>query len=443
MYSHPQGWEPVPGSIGEAWAVWRLRILVGGLLLGALVAAGGCELMPTSGPQSWDIFAGQHDPQKLHYTLVRVTPQVVATLGEAVPRLATAFANNRPPERIRFGIGDVVSVTIFESAAGGLFIPAEAGVRPGNFITVPSQAVDPDGNISIPYGGAIRAKGRTSVELQRAIVDALANRAIEPQAIVSLVTQQSALVSILGDVRLATRLPALPAGEHLLDTIARAGGPAGQGYDEWVMLERNGRRETVPFGALVYDPADNIYTHPLDTIYLYRQPQTFLAFGGVRTTGAQISFDQWRLSLAEAVSKAGGLVDAQADPGALFLYRGETREVAKRLGVDISGFDGPIIPVIYNINFRDPAGYFLATRFEMRNKDVIYVSNAVSVEVTKFLTYLQTINGTISDPIQTAISVYTLKAAVAGTPPSVFIPSAPGATPSVTVAPSIPAAGTP
>jgi polysaccharide export outer membrane protein len=423
--------------------VWRFRTLVGALLLGALVAAGGCTMLPTSGPQSWDIFAGQHDPQKLHYALVRVTPQVEAALAAAIPRLATAFADNRPPDRIRFGVGDVISVTIFESAAGGLFIPSEAGVRPGNFINIPSQAVDADGNISIPYAGAIRAKGRTAVEVQRAIVQALANRAIEPQAVVTLVTQQSALVTLLGDIRLANRLPALPAGEHLLDTIARAGGPTGQGYDEWVMLERNGRREAVPFGALVYEPADNIYTHPLDTIYLYRQPQTFLAFGAVRSAGIQIGFDQWRLSLAEAVSKAGGLNDAQADPGAIFLYRGETREVAKRLGIDVSGFDGPIIPVIYNINFRDPAGYFLATQFEMRNKDVIYVSNAVSVEVTKFLSYLQTINGTISDPIQTAISVYTLKAAIAGSPPSVFIPSGAAATPSVTVAPSVAAGATP
>ncbi len=402
----------------------RFRTLVGALLLGALVAAGGCTMLPTSGPQSWDIFAGQHDPQKLHYALVRVTPQVEAALAAAVPRLATAFADNRPPDRIRFGIGDVISVTIFEAAAGGLFIPSEAGVRPGNFINIPSQAVDADGNISIPYAGAIRAKGRTAVEVQRAIVQALASRAIEPQAVVSLVTQQSGLVTLLGDVR-PTRLPPLPAGEHLLDTIARAGGPTGQGYDEWVMLERNGRREAVPFGALLYEPADNIYTHPLDTIYLYHQPQTFLAFGAVRSSGVQIGFDQWRLSLAEAVSKSGGLVDTQADPGAIFLYRGETREVAKRLGIDISGFDGPIIPVIYNINFRDPAGYFLATRFEMRNKDVIYVSNAVSVEVTKFLNYLDTINGTISDPIQTAISVYTLKAAIAGTSTPGFLVGAP------------------
>jgi polysaccharide export outer membrane protein len=319
-------------------------------------------------------------------------------------------------------------VTIFEAAAGGLFIPSEAGVRPGNFITVPSQAVDSDGNISIPYAGTIRANGRTAVELQQAIVNALKDRAIEPQVVVSLVTQQTSLISLLGDLR-AERLPALPAGEHLLDTVARAGGPSNQGYDEWLMLERNGRRATVPFGALLYESADNIWTHPGDTIYLYRQPQTYLAFGAVRVAGSQIPFDQWRLSLAEAIGKAGGLADSQADPGSAFLYRGETREVAERLGIDVSGFNGPIIPVIYNLNLRDPAVYFLATQFEMRNKDVIYVSNAVSVEVTKFLNYLQTINATINDPIQTALSVYSLKGFIAGstTTPSVLVgaPSGP------------------
>src|SRR5215813_8438479 len=53
----------------------------------------------------------------------------------------------------------IVGVTLFEASTGGLFIPAEAGVRPGNFITIPPQAVDVNGNISIPYGGAIRARG--------------------------------------------------------------------------------------------------------------------------------------------------------------------------------------------------------------------------------------------------------------------------------------------
>ena len=129
------------------------------------------------------------------------------------------------PTAFQFGVGDVVSVTIFEAAAGGLFIPAEAGVRPGNFITLPNQEVDNNGNISVPYAGNIRAKGRTPVEVQQAIVDALKNRAIEPQAVVSLATQRTSLVTVLGDVLRPGVLTAVPAGERILD-FDRSGGGA-------------------------------------------------------------------------------------------------------------------------------------------------------------------------------------------------------------------------
>ena len=80
------------------------------------------------------------------------------------------------------------------------------------------------------------------------------------------------------------------------------GGPLEQGYDVWVTLERQGHRASVPFGALVYEPSNNIFVIPNDVIYLYRQPQTFLAFGAAGTQG-QFKFDAWRLSLAEAVGR--------------------------------------------------------------------------------------------------------------------------------------------
>jgi polysaccharide export outer membrane protein len=389
-------------------SVRGLGILLSLPLLGSLVAVGGCALMPASGPESWDVWAGQHDPKSIPYVFVRLTPKVASVLGKAAPRLVAEFPDRSRPKDVRFGIGDILSITIFEASSGGLFIPAESGVRPGNFVTIPSQAVDVNGNISIPYGGAIRANGRTAVELQQAIVDSIKDRAIEPQVIVSLADQRTSLISLLGDVQRPSRIPALLTPERILDAITRAGGPAGPGHDEWVMLERDGRRALSPFGALLYEPANNILVHPNDTIYLYREPQTFLSFGALGNQ-QQIPFGVWRLSLAEAVAKAGGLSDGAADPASVFIYRGETRDVAEAMGIDCSRFQGPIIPVIYNINFRDPAGYFLATTFEMRNKDVIYVSNSVSTEATKFMSYIRTINATINDPISTAINAYTLK----------------------------------
>ena len=407
------------------------------LTLGSL-AFGGCALLPVSGPATMDIWQGQPNPVSLNYAVVKVTPKVTTVLSKNAPRLV-AFGDRRRPRDIVFGIGDVLSVTIFEAASGGLFIPAEGSVRPGNFVTIPNQSVDVHGNISVPYAGSIRALGRTQVQVQDALVAALKSRAIEPQAIVSVVDQKTSMVTVLGDGRSA-RIPAAATPERLLDVIGRAGmvgsnqgivaaaGPTGA--ETWVILERNGRRAIAPFGALVYEPANNIYVHPNDTIYLYREPQTFLAFGAVGTQ-QQFPFGSWRLSVAEAISKAGGLLDAQADPGAVFLYRGEARDIAEAMGIDCSPYEGPVIPVIYAFNLRDPAGYFLASSFEMRNKDIIYVSNAFTVDATKFMTYLNTINTTIQGPISTATSAYGLRNIIrgAGAVPSVI---------STTVSPAAP-----
>src|SRR5262249_25114481 len=144
-------------------------VRIPGILLGSIgclaIALSGCGLLPADGPRTMDVLMGQRDPASLPYALVKVTPAVTSVLAKSAPRLTAAFSDRRRPQQIRFGIGDILSVTIFEASSGGLFIPAEAGIRPGNFITIPSQAVDVSGNISIPYAGAIRANGRTQVEL--------------------------------------------------------------------------------------------------------------------------------------------------------------------------------------------------------------------------------------------------------------------------------------
>jgi polysaccharide export outer membrane protein len=106
------------------------------------------------------------------------------------------------------------------------------------------------------------------------------------------------------------------------------------------------------------------------------------------------------MTLAEGVAQAGGLLDVQADPGSVFLYRREPRELAEKLGVDCSKMPGPTVPIVYSVSFADPGGYFLATRFQMRNKDVIFAANAQSVDISKFANFLNTL---ISVPNNTAV----------------------------------------
>jgi polysaccharide export outer membrane protein len=359
-----------------------------------------------SGPSSLEIRT-EHSPT-LPYALVRLDALTVQVLEHFEPNiLAGVFTDRRPPSGIRFGIGDVVNVTIFEAAAGGLFIPIEAGVRPGNFVTLPSQTVDNDGNITVPYAGVIKAAGRTNVQVQNEIVDRIRNRAIEPQVVVSLAEQRTSLVSVIGDVRAPVRFPMPTTGaqDRITDAITRAGGIAGNGWETWVMLQRGNKRATVPFANLVYMPANNIYVQPGDRIYVYREPMKFLAFGATGQQG-EFNFDAWKINLAQAVAKAGGLFDIQADPGSIFLYRREPREVAEKLGVDCTRFAGGLIPIIYSVSFQDPAGYFLATKVEMRPFDVIYVANAPQVDITKVLNFVNLVTATADNQVNFINDIY-------------------------------------
>src|SRR3984893_14418178 len=407
--------------VGGMRASYRYLTLA---VIGAALLTAGCEtyVLPASGPNAAVVKVGRSWTGPA-YGLVKLTPDVVNILDEYGPRtLSATFGDRRPPPDITFGIGDVIAVSIFEAAAGGLFIPAEAGVRPGNFVALPNQPIDTKGYISVPYAGLIPAAGKTPAEVSQEIVNRIKNRAIEPQVVVSLVTQNTSLITVIGEINTAFtsttgRIPEQPAGEHLLDVITRAGNLRDQGQDTWVVLERRGRRASAPFGSLIYEPGNNIWAWPGDTIYLYKEPQTFLAFGATTQQGqfqfsSGTNFGQppasaWRITLAEAVAISGGLLDLNADPGSVFLYRREPRELAEKLGVDCSKMDGPTVPIVYSVSFVDPAGYFLATQVQMHNKDVLFAANAQSVGIEKFTTLL---NQVISVPSSAASGVNAVRA---------------------------------
>ena len=140
---------------------------------------------------------------------------------------------------------------MFELSSGGLFVRAR-GVRPGNFVTFPSQQVDRTGTISIPYAGAIKAAGLHLAGDQSDIESKLSNRAIEPQAVVTLVEQNATEVAVVGDaVNGANKFRIRFAGERILDIISKAGGLRYPAYELFVTLQRNRKRATVYLPILV------------------------------------------------------------------------------------------------------------------------------------------------------------------------------------------------
>jgi polysaccharide export outer membrane protein len=387
------------------------------------LTAAGCTALPNSGPSSRRIvddatatLVSDSDSVVFNYVLLDINRTVLDHMVQIGPgSFFKSFGNRRgPPAAIRVGVGDVVQVSIFESSAGGLFIPAEAGSRPGNFVTFPAQTVDRTGTISVPFAGEVQAAGRSLTEIQKDIEARLAKRAVEPQAVVSLAEQNASEVAVVGDVVSgANKFKIRPAGERVLDILSRAGALKYPGYELFVTLQRGKEKATVYFPTLVSNPEENIYVAPGDVLYVYREQQKFIALGALGSTGQTSGltglypFEQERLSLNEAVAKAGGLLDNRANPGQVFLYRMEYRDTLEKLKVDLKKFprDQKFIPTIYRANFRDPSSFFFAQGFPMRHKDIIYVTNADSVEMTKFLEFLRTITSTVAGSATDALVI--------------------------------------
>jgi polysaccharide biosynthesis/export protein len=63
------------------------------------------------------------------------------------------------------------------------------------------------------------------------------------------------------------------------------------------------------------------------------------------------------------------------------------------------------VPVVYRLNFRDASSYFLAREFDVRDKDIIYVSDHPLADLQKFLSILY---GAIVPPAQAAATGYEL-----------------------------------
>ncbi len=365
-------------------------------------------MLPAGGPRHRDISGGaaaallsERDTVVFNYVLLDINRVVLEHVADIGPgSFFRSFGKGYGPAPvIRVGVGDIVQIAIFESSSGGLFIPSEAGVRPGNFVTLPTQEVDRAGNVTVPYAGQVPVVGRTVPEIQSDIEARLATRAVEPQVVVTLLERNASEVTVVGEVvNAANRFRIRPGGERVLDMIAKAGGLRYPGYEIFVTLQRGKQRTTLYFPTLVNKPEENIFVAPGDTIYVYREQQRFVAIGalgavGLTTAGltGQYSFEQERLSLNEAVARAGGLLDVRANPGQVFLYRLEHRDMLERLQLDLRAFppEQVMIPVVYRANFRDPSSFFFAQSFPMRHKDVIYVSNADAVELSKFLAFLQ------------------------------------------------------
>jgi polysaccharide export outer membrane protein len=383
----------------------------------AFVAAAclaGCSSLPTSGPSSEDVQAQAVGVDQVRYELVDINNRVLDVLSRrGADSLRSSFGDYRPSLEPHIGVGDFISVTVWEAAPGGLFSgPAVLGpVSTGSkSATMPDQVVGRDGSISVPYAGRINVAGRTPQDVQKVVERALDGKAIQPQALVTVTRPLSNTVTVTGEVVQGARIPLSVKGDRLLDVISSAGGIRVPSYDTYIQLSRGNKTARVPFTRVLNDPRENIFLRPDDVVALVREPQTFMAMGAT-PRNAEVPFDAAGITLSQAMARTGGLIDIAADPSGVFIFRYEPDSIARLINPSSPLLGSGAVPTVYRLDMRDANSLFLAQRFRIFARDVLYISTSPSVQTRKVIDMVNAATaplanaGTVASAAATAYSV--------------------------------------
>ncbi|APB98185.1 polysaccharide biosynthesis/export family protein [Polynucleobacter asymbioticus] len=301
--------------------------------------------------------------------------------------------------------GDTLQVLIWEAYPPILFrqssysntistAPASVTISPtvSQASGIPAQTVNQQGEITIPFIGRINVAGKSISQIENTIVKNLQGRANDPQVIVQNVGNTSSLATIIGEVNQSMQMPLTPKGERILDAVASAGGLKNPVNKTTIQIARQGEIQSLAMEAIIQDPKQNIVLQPGDVITAYFQPLSFTALGATGQANNEIMFEATGITLSQAMGRIGGLNDMRSDSMGVYIFRFEdpktvvTRE-SPTVGVNAEGK----VPVIYQFDMNKPETYFAAQNFPMKNKDVVYVSTASSVELMKFLSIITSV----------------------------------------------------
>jgi polysaccharide biosynthesis/export protein len=346
-------------------------------MVALLPALAGCATLPVSGPTGAQVVEQARQPGPAGFRLVEVGDAAALPVEAAAPLPgAPAFGapSARPSDLI--GPGDVLTIEIYEAgitlfagsasragAAGG--VNGYAGAA--QVERLPPARVDDGGLIRLPYVGAIRAGGRTPGELEGAIRAALKGLSQNPQVIVSFDQQIANSVIVGGEVGRPGRLVLTSAHETVSDVVALAGGWRGEAKDLALKLSRGPGRVDLRLSDVIEGAARDMVVAPGDRIELLRAPYSFAVMGAAGRV-EQMPFPAPRVTLAEAVAMAGGAHPQAGDAKAIFVFR----------------YEGGT-PVVYHLDMMRGGSFFLAQRFAMHDKDLLYVGNAAANQPGKLV----------------------------------------------------------
>lgn len=353
----------------------------------------GCGTMSAAGPTSKQIERLDTHSAASAVRIVDVDAVVarrVVASGET--RLFSEVLGETVPAGSILGPGDAIDISIWEAPPATLFGATGMETRSsgGNNLAArltgfPEQTISETGYVTVPFAGAILAAGRTPQQVAAEIVSRLRRKAHMPQVQVRLAQNATKNVTVVGEVSNSLRMPLTAKGERLLDALAAAGGLRQPLAKTSVQVTRGDVVLQLPMDEVVRDPRQNIMLKSGDVVTALYQPFSFTVLGAAGRND-ELNFEAQGITLAQAMGRVGGLQDNRANPRGVFIFRFEDpAALAPEMLAGAQLTPEGKVPVIYRIDMQDPTTLFVAQSFPVRNKDVLYVSNAPLADFQKFV----------------------------------------------------------
>jgi len=314
-------------------------------------------------------------------SLVEITPAVLMNQRQQdrtqiADRAARELGTASDSYVYRVGPQDVLTITVWDHPE--LTIPA------GEFRNADDAGhlVAEDGTIFYPFAGKVRVSGMTVAEIRDMLTDELSGQIRNPQLDVRVAAFRSQRVYVVGAVATPGVQQISDIALTVLEAISRAGDVTAASDMTNVTLTRNNAIYDIDLVAMYEygDLTQNIVLQHGDVLSIPdRNLQKVFVLGAVQSPSTQV-MHKGRLTLAEAISDAGGLNEKEAAASAVYVIRGTTED-----------------PQIYHLDAKSPSSLILADQFRLIPRDIVYVETAAEIRVADRLERLSILSRLLRD----------------------------------------------
>jgi len=308
-----------------------------------------------------------------------ISPELIAQLRTAeestsVPQDVRQLFGKTEPYRI--GPGDILNIVIWNHPE--LALPA-ASADAGSDSASLSQVgngynVSPEGTIQIPFGGTVKVAGLTEFQARQVLTRRIGAYISDPQLTVRIQAYRNGRVYMDGEVHRPGLLAMNDIPMTLPEAINRAGGFTPDADRSSIELTRNGRTTVINLPELVragINPSQIALTGG-DLIRVVSRSESKVYLMGDVTIPQALPMNNGQLTLAQALGEAGGVNPNSGNPRQIYVIR-------KGAGDQ---------PEIYHLNASRPAAFVLASDFNLKPLDMVYVDPAPIVRWNRVISNL-------------------------------------------------------